>query len=37
LLRAAATRNGELALLGQAEVRGILPGIIAGLRSTGRP
>jgi GT2 family glycosyltransferase len=37
VLRAAASGNDELAVLGRAEVRGILPGIIAGLRSAGRP
>jgi GT2 family glycosyltransferase len=37
LVRAAATRNDELTALGHAEVRGILPGIIAGFRSARRP
>jgi GT2 family glycosyltransferase len=37
MLRAAATHNDELAVLGRAEVRGILPGILLGLRSARRP
>jgi GT2 family glycosyltransferase len=37
VLRAAATRNDDLAVMGRAEVRGILPGIVAGLRSARRP
>jgi GT2 family glycosyltransferase len=35
LMRAAATRNDELGILGRAEVRGILPGILAGFRDGG--
>jgi GT2 family glycosyltransferase len=34
ILRAAATRNADLAMIGQAETRGILPGILAGLRTS---
>jgi GT2 family glycosyltransferase len=37
LLRAAASRDGELAVIGRAEVRGILPGIVAGFRDARRP
>ena len=36
LLRAATSRNSELAVIGHAEVRGILPGIVAGFRDAGR-
>jgi hypothetical protein len=36
-MRAAATRNDELGILGRAEVRGILPGILAGFRDGGWP
>jgi GT2 family glycosyltransferase len=37
VMRAVATGNHELRVLGRAEVRGILPGILAGLRGAGRP
>jgi GT2 family glycosyltransferase len=33
VLRASVTRNADLAVIGRAEVRGILPGIVAGFRS----
>jgi GT2 family glycosyltransferase len=36
VLRAAATGNAELAMIGRAEVTGILPGIVAGFRSAAR-
>jgi GT2 family glycosyltransferase len=36
LLRAAITRNRPLAVLGRAEVAGILPGIVAGVRMSDR-
>ena len=36
VVRAAATRNPELAMLGRAETRGILPGLVAGLSGAGR-
>lgn len=36
MLRAAATRNAELTMLGRAETRGILPGIAAGLSGARR-
>jgi GT2 family glycosyltransferase len=37
MLRAAASRNRDLAIIGRAEVRGILPGIVAGFRDARRP
>jgi GT2 family glycosyltransferase len=37
VLRAGVTRNADLAVIGRAELRGILPGIVAGLRSGRRP
>jgi GT2 family glycosyltransferase len=36
VLRAGATRNAHLAMLGRAETRGILPGIVAGLSGARR-
>jgi GT2 family glycosyltransferase len=37
VLRAEVTRNADLAAIGRAEVAGILPGIVAGLRGGRRP
>jgi GT2 family glycosyltransferase len=37
MLRAAASRNRDLAVIGHAEVSGILPGIVAGFRGARRP
>jgi hypothetical protein len=37
MLRAAVTRNPELAVIGRAEACGILPGILAGYRDARQP